>query len=153
VPVFPSRKQNFTATCCSRQSAIAKTTSTQNNFHENIHTILMKSDMILVNAQPCLLPNGSKTKKSLWVWPRAHAKRYRIITCNTKLLSTVLQLRLRTRNRNHSLRSLEIVQVQRPYHRAAEIVAHDELRLEPDHVLVVERHPLVAPVRVRAHPT
>lgn len=48
--------------------------------------------------------------------------------------------------------SLEIVQVQRPYHCATEVIAHDEFGFESDHILVVERHPLVATVGVRAHP-
>jgi len=48
--------------------------------------------------------------------------------------------------------SLEIVQVQRPYHCTAEVIAHDEFGFESDHVLVVERHPLVAAVGVRPHP-
>jgi len=49
-------------------------------------------------------------------------------------------------------RSLEIVQVQRPYHCATEIIAHDEFGFESDHILVVERHPLVAAVGIRTHP-
>lgn len=48
--------------------------------------------------------------------------------------------------------SLEIVQVQRPYHCATEVIAHDEFGFESDHILVVERHPLVATVGIRAHP-
>lgn len=47
--------------------------------------------------------------------------------------------------------SLEIVRVQRPYHCSAEIIARDKFGLKSNHVLVVERYPLVATVGVRAH--
>lgn len=64
----------------------------------------------------------------------------------------IINTRILFPDRKFIFRSLEIVQVQRPDHCAAEVIAHDEFGLESDHVLVVERHPLVTFVGVRTHP-
>jgi len=97
VPVFPNRKQNFTAARCSRQSAIAKNaTSTQNNFRENIQTsrsepsptrvlgILTGERLLytLLTAKPCTTKTSPPTTsvRFLSVSSRTRARVYVINT-------------------------------------------------------------------------